>query len=949
MFSIINTGLTSSQRDLSVTANNLANSNTVGFKKSKSNFVDIFANDPTSNPKTAVGSGTMTATVDKDMSQGSMTSTGRVTDLAIAGKGFFTLADKSISPTNATIPTFSGAGLSAASWPAIPQPPSYPTLGPILGTDLAESEHQNTKTVKSFDGSTLTNISNIPSTNPAEVRLKLNNIDDSYAVYIDGNNIASFTNVIGGPAQNRDLDLTPYFVPGQSEIKLEFSNVHGPWAWDYELLFDGEVAKSGSNSYFGWDANEQGLIETVIFEAPDEPETVTGNIGNTYNWSNSSFNGTAENVFYYDAPAAGSQFNDSPYILFGGNGAKGSRSLTFSQSDLTDAKIVSFDLIKGNDFNGGELSENGEALSFLYSTDGGLTFSEIESFSSANFDNFRNILITLPLEARTTATILKFHQSGSSGPAYDHWGIKNFEMTFEPDEPVSSNTTNSELYSWSENGLQGKAQNVGYSKTNGTGSSDNGGFSATTPSIVFGNIGESGPRRFIIEDLDLRYNASINFDIIVGNDNNGGEMPENALENLSVYFSIDGGTTYNLLQTFEHNDYLTNGWTNISKTLPVGAKTESVTLKFEQPETSGKAYDHWAISNINFLNAPPPPVVEPETVSTQNGTLYSWPLGDKTGSAQNVFVSNQGLGIGNNIPFNGRQTYVTFGGGGVAGQRILTYPPLDLRSCSAIQFDLIAGNNTNGGDTSNVGELFYLEYSVDDGKSFKQLSQFDNFNDSLSTWTTKNVALPSDAKIENVTFRFRQPGSSGPQYDHWGLANVKFIDSSNGDTAGGKRVYTRAGNFQIDRDGYLTSSNGLRVLGTNLSSNKDFEAVRIDSSYNGNTLAGIDINSAGRITATYGDGTVRLLYDLAIASFDNDSALKQIGNTQFAATGESGVARYLKPGSGVGTVMAAKLEQSNTDITGELMHMLRTQQGYNANARMLQAYVEVASRLTDKI
>ena len=47
--------------------------------------------------------------------------------------------------------------------------------------------------------------------------------------------------------------------------------------------------------------------------------------------------------------------------------------------------------------------------------------------------------------------------------------------------------------------------------------------------------------------------------------------------------------------------------------------------------------------------------------------------------------------------------------------------------------------------------------------------------------------------------------------------------------------------------------------------------------------------------------------------------------------------------------MSATIEQSNVDITQELMKMLRAQQLYNGNARMLQTAVEVSSRLTDKI
>ena len=50
-----------------------------------------------------------------------------------------------------------------------------------------------------------------------------------------------------------------------------------------------------------------------------------------------------------------------------------------------------------------------------------------------------------------------------------------------------------------------------------------------------------------------------------------------------------------------------------------------------------------------------------------------------------------------------------------------------------------------------------------------------------------------------------------------------------------------------------------------------------------------------------------------------------------------------------GDILSGTLEQANVDITQELMTMLKAQQVYNGNARMLQAAIEVGSRITDKI
>ena len=122
------------------------------------------------------------------------------------------------------------------------------------------------------------------------------------------------------------------------------------------------------------------------------------------------------------------------------------------------------------------------------------------------------------------------------------------------------------------------------------------------------------------------------------------------------------------------------------------------------------------------------------------------------------------------------------------------------------------------------------------------------------------------------------------------------------------------------------------------------------SEYRGVYLQGISIDSKGLITATYGDGSKTDVGAIALASFRNDSALKPIGNTKFISSDASGQALMTRAGAPfAGDILSGTLEQANVDITQELMTMLKAQQLYNGNARMLQTAVEVGSRITDKL
>ena len=85
------------QQDLNVIGNNIANVNTVGFKSSTMNFADALSQTLGSNSAGSeqVGTGVAMASISKQFTQGSITSTNVQTDLAVNGSGFFLVKDPS--------------------------------------------------------------------------------------------------------------------------------------------------------------------------------------------------------------------------------------------------------------------------------------------------------------------------------------------------------------------------------------------------------------------------------------------------------------------------------------------------------------------------------------------------------------------------------------------------------------------------------------------------------------------------------------------------------------------------------------------------------------------------------------------------------------------------------------------------------------------------------------
>ena len=91
-FRIALSGINAAADDLTVTANNLANVNTVGFKESRAEFQAVYSESSQSTSSAAIGSGVRLNDVSQQFAQGNIDFTNNALDLAIGGEGFFVLA-----------------------------------------------------------------------------------------------------------------------------------------------------------------------------------------------------------------------------------------------------------------------------------------------------------------------------------------------------------------------------------------------------------------------------------------------------------------------------------------------------------------------------------------------------------------------------------------------------------------------------------------------------------------------------------------------------------------------------------------------------------------------------------------------------------------------------------------------------------------------------------------
>ena len=111
-------------------------------------------------------------------------------------------------------------------------------------------------------------------------------------------------------------------------------------------------------------------------------------------------------------------------------------------------------------------------------------------------------------------------------------------------------------------------------------------------------------------------------------------------------------------------------------------------------------------------------------------------------------------------------------------------------------------------------------------------------------------------------------------------------------------------------------------------------------------LTGIDIGSNGLVQATYSNGFTEPLGKIALVTVANPQGLTQTGNTSWQTTQSSGNALAGEPDSGsYGKIRSGTLEQSNVNLTAELVDLITAQRNFQANSRAL----EVNNTITQNI
>jgi len=962
------TGLNAATTELSVTSNNIANSATAGFKRSSASFGDIFATSPLQRASAVVGQGVALKEISQEFSQGFVQFSSNSLDLAITGDGFFPLQ----SSDGSKVYTRNGSFMLNEQNQMVNSAGQALLSLPVDSTNKADFSQPPSalsiprQTVSEFRATT-------------EVELGLNlpsNVDPITATF----------NPNKPETYHRTTSLTVYGASGSQHlatiyyVKTQNATADTPEnKWQTHVYLDGQrvdseliqATDSGGDQFF---VNKYGELKTA-----SELEVLQKNSTNSSEYLVTQ--GTVYRKYSFDKLDEAIQSTPATVSISSANettrqqlslagGESGFDLSTASRSDLRDMLSLSVDgsayvslglehlagsanmgavsgqtiateltRIANERFGDGRKFD----MSDYVNADGASTGTKMQLTRNYGFDDESTIELNvgqLLLDQKAAGNIVfdtTDPQVSYEGLVFalnaglEAAGVTDVEITYNlarqgltitqtGEETLHVTSSAAEgafgvpVINLELDGATGKVADTKLDEVSAVPPADR-----DLAIKLLGNIVPNGD--LVLPARDQRYGIQITY--------------------FDGKFNISSGTTGDASSIAVRNILTASDDTKSANQLGV--------------QLFGLEYDGTLSDAENTIK------VDPETSAIANR-----PAVRGTASTPAIVIGNQ-MGVDPNAPFS-----VT------ADNRNLT---VIVDNISA-QIELDLGDYQIGDFTEMVQEKINL-MADNVGRQVSGVKvDFDlgviRFTGATATDDSfLQVAGSADFGLEDVDSAFGQTstyielepdtqGASTPLYvfqDRNGtwIETTDKQDFDENDIPQWRPIFLDKGELTFNTSGTLVSPvNEVTLASSEITGNQislDYAASTqfnspfavLSQSQNGapeGDLVGVNIGEDGLVVASYSNGSQKSLGKIILANFATPKGLRQVGNSGFVASSESGEARQGEPGSaGFGTIRAGATERSNVDLTAELVNLITAQRNFQANAKA----IETSSTLTSTI
>ena len=944
------TGLNAATTQLAVTSNNIANSGTGGFKRSDTDFGDIFATSPLEKASSVVGRGVSLKEVSQEFSQGNIEFSANSLDLAITGDGFFPLE----SSDGTKIFTRNGAFMLNEQNQMVNSAGQALQSLPVDSTNKAD--FGVAPSALTIPRATVSEF--LPTT---EVELGLNLPSEVTPI------TATF-NPDKPETYHKTTSLTVYGTSGSANL-----------ATIYYVKTANATADSPFNKWQTYVYIDDKPVDTALIQASDTA-------GDQYFINKYGELKTRSELLELQSTSADSE----KYLITQGTLYKKYSYDVLSeptQSVPASAKLmIGDDTTYADDLN---LTNNSDGVDFTV-----FTREQLEGIFTLNIDDSTPVSIGLehlagtqtPLSGAEIAFELtniinerfgdgkKFDLSAASSQSLTIRRGADGAQTINLDIPTilaQYTSVAADVAGW--DGVvaaeplafainQALANSADFSDVSVSYDSANQGFrfiqngSSTDPLYVNSGSPATGNNVFGLpaqKTYDAADPSTFGSQLLPLDRDEADTLLRGVLPN-GTNICATRDQRFGMKVTYSEGAFtISSGTTGDTSSLAINLAAADGTLATDAKRTL--ATEMFGISELGN-------VIEPET-----SQIYNVP-------AVRGQVSTPAVVTGNPMGIDPRKSFSVN-----ADNRSMT---VIIDSISA-QIELIEGLYSIGTFTEHLQEKINL-MADSLGRSVSGITV--SYQDATETLqitgstTTDNsfiqVAGHADWGLENINPGFGSASTFIELFpDTRGTSTVYVTQTKDGDwvetTDGGEfdsndvpywtPIFLDKGELTFDTSGSLVSPvagvklESAGITGGDITLNYD-NSTQFNSpfsvlsqSQNGapeGDLVGVNIGDDGLVVASYSNGSQKSLGKIILANFATPKGLRQVGDTSYYATSVSGEATYGEPGSaGFGTIRAGARERSNVDLTAELVDLITAQRNFQANAKA----IETSSSLTQTI
>jgi flagellar hook protein FlgE len=150
--------------------------------------------------------------------------------------------------------------------------------------------------------------------------------------------------------------------------------------------------------------------------------------------------------------------------------------------------------------------------------------------------------------------------------------------------------------------------------------------------------------------------------------------------------------------------------------------------------------------------------------------------------------------------------------------------------------------------------------------------------------------------------------------------------------------------------GATAMSIALDYTGTTQYAGESRPSVNAPNGYASGTRVNVTLSEDGSVIAEYSNGQKQKVGTVALATFPNEQALQSISDTSWTTTSNSGTPLYATPGTGMaGQLTVGAIEQSNVDMTSELVNLMTSQRNYQANTKVISTESDMMQSLMQAV